>query len=166
WLVRTPGRHWMTPNTSTHAAQACALPVTAGRGRPRSAGYLPTYGPHPTGGSRRSGERAHLPPRGRRGRPVLGGPCWPRPDGRSVPRPRGWLSRVLRDETAPESGAGAGQLTAGLALILGWLAGCRLVKPLGWAGAHAIPARLPGSAASWTIAGAWLPGQAFAQALS
>ena len=26
-----------------HAAEACALPFTAGRGRPRPAGYLPTY---------------------------------------------------------------------------------------------------------------------------
>src|SRR5215813_8221510 len=87
--------------------------------------------------------------------------AWPRPDGRSVPRPRGWLPRVLREETAPESGVGAGQLTAGLALILGWLAECRLVKPLGRAWAHVIPARLPGSAAGWVIAGAWLPGLRF-----
>jgi len=36
--------HWTVLNTSTHAAEACALPFTAGRDRPRPAGYLPTYG--------------------------------------------------------------------------------------------------------------------------
>jgi hypothetical protein len=37
---RTP---WTGVTGEAHAAEACALPFTAGRGRPRPAGYLPTY---------------------------------------------------------------------------------------------------------------------------
>ena len=36
------------PDGEAHAAEACALPFTAVRGRPRLAGYLPTYGSHHT----------------------------------------------------------------------------------------------------------------------
>jgi hypothetical protein len=50
-------------------------------------------------------------------------------NGRSVPRVA--AARVLPDETAPESDADSGRLTAGPALILGCLDGCGLFKPLG-----------------------------------
>src|SRR5215469_14057742 len=35
-------------NAGAHAVQACTIPFSAGRDRPRLAGYLPTYGPHYT----------------------------------------------------------------------------------------------------------------------
>jgi hypothetical protein len=48
-ITGAPEQPWTAPNRSTHAAGACALPLRAGRDRPRPARYPPTCRPHHTG---------------------------------------------------------------------------------------------------------------------